>query len=96
MFPSINFYFLMLKLFLYIYTYIPGPSTIDFGDVCVYSTTVRKLHIMNNLLAHIWIQIKIEIDELQQTSPLSQVVPPLTKTHIPIVFETKTLGMFKR
>ncbi|NXE20297.1 CFA47 protein, partial [Ardeotis kori] len=73
-----------------------GPSTMDFGDVCVYSTTARKLYIINNLLVHIWIQIEIEIDELQQTSPLSQVVPPLTKTHIPIVFETRTLGMFKR
>ncbi|NXC74836.1 CFA47 protein, partial [Anhinga anhinga] len=73
-----------------------GPSTLDFGDVCVYSTTARKLHIINNLLVHIWIQIEIEIDELQQTGPLSQVVPPLTRTHIPIVFETNTLGMFKR
>ncbi|NXT79712.1 CFA47 protein, partial [Zapornia atra] len=73
-----------------------GPSTVDFGDVCVYSTTTRKLHVINNLSVHIWIQIEIEIDELQQTSPLSQVVPPFTKTHIPIVFETNTLGMFKR
>ncbi|NXF35598.1 CFA47 protein, partial [Nyctibius bracteatus] len=73
-----------------------GPSTMDFGDVCVYSTTAKKLHIINNLLVHIWIQIEIEIDELQQTSPLSQVVPPLTKTHVPIVFKTNTLGMFKR
>ncbi|XP_064926546.1 cilia- and flagella-associated protein 47 isoform X1 [Columba livia] len=73
-----------------------GPSTIDFGDVCVHSTTARELHIINNLLVHIWVQIEIEIDELQQTSPLSQVVPPLTKTHIPVVFETNTLGMFKK
>ncbi|NXK22780.1 CFA47 protein, partial [Arenaria interpres] len=73
-----------------------GPSTMDFGDVCVYSTTARKLHIINNLLVHIWIQIEIETDELQQTSPLSLVVPPLTKTHIPIVFETHTLGTFKK
>ncbi|NXL50837.1 CFA47 protein, partial [Podilymbus podiceps] len=73
-----------------------GPSTMDFGDVCVYSTTTRKLYIINNLPVHIWIQIEIENDELQQSGPLSQVVPPLTKTHIPIVFETNTLGMFKR
>ncbi|KFU94784.1 Uncharacterized protein CXorf22, partial [Chaetura pelagica] len=73
-----------------------GPSTIDFGDVCVRSPTTRKLHIINNLLVNIWIQIEIEIDELQQTGPLSQVVPPLTKTDIPIVFETNSLGMFKR
>ncbi|NXU12748.1 CFA47 protein, partial [Pardalotus punctatus] len=73
-----------------------GPSTIDFGEVCVYSTTTKDLHIINNLSVHIWIQIEIEIVELQETSPLSQVVPPLTKTHIPIVFETSTIGMFKR
>ncbi|NXI71422.1 CFA47 protein, partial [Anseranas semipalmata] len=73
-----------------------GPSTMDFGDVCVYSTTARKLHIINNLLVHIWVQIEIDIDELEQTSPLCQVVPPLTKTYIPVVFETNTLGMFKK
>ncbi|NXH37504.1 CFA47 protein, partial [Dicaeum eximium] len=72
-----------------------GPSTIDFGDVCVYATTTRELHIINNLSVHIWIQIDIEVAQLQETSPLSQVVPPLTKTHIPIVFETATAGMFK-
>ncbi|NXV81725.1 CFA47 protein, partial [Atlantisia rogersi] len=73
-----------------------GPSTMDFGDVCVYSTTTKNLHVINNLSVHIWIQIEIEVDELQQTSPLSQVVPPFTKTHIPVAFETNTLGMFKR
>ncbi|XP_068773049.1 cilia- and flagella-associated protein 47 isoform X2 [Struthio camelus] len=73
-----------------------GPSTMNFGDVCVYSTSVRRLHIINNLLVHIWVQIEIEADELQQTSPLSQVVPPLSKTYIPIVFETNTLGIFQK
>ncbi|KFP63270.1 Uncharacterized protein CXorf22, partial [Cariama cristata] len=73
-----------------------GPSTMDFGEVCVYSTTTRELHVTNSLLVHIWIQMEIEIDELKQTGPLSQVVPPLTKAHIPIVFETNTLGIFKR
>ncbi|NXO38379.1 CFA47 protein, partial [Locustella ochotensis] len=73
-----------------------GPSTIDFGEVCVYSRATKELHIINNLSVHIWIQIEVEVAELQETSPLSQVVPPLTKTHIPIVFETITAGMFKR
>ncbi|NXI44898.1 CFA47 protein, partial [Galbula dea] len=73
-----------------------GPSTIDFGDVCVHSATARKLHIINNLSVHIWVQMEIEVSELLQSGPLSQVVPPLTRTHIPLVFETKTLGLFKR
>ncbi|NXB74729.1 CFA47 protein, partial [Donacobius atricapilla] len=72
-----------------------GPSTINFGDVCVNSTTTKELHIINNLSVHIWIQIEVEVAELQETSPLSQVVPPLTKTHIPVVFETTNVGMFK-
>ncbi|KGL74317.1 Uncharacterized protein CXorf22, partial [Tinamus guttatus] len=73
-----------------------GPSTINFGDVCVQSISVRRLHIINNLLVHIWVQIEIEPDELQQTSPLSQVVPPLSKAYIPVVFETNTLGIFQK
>ncbi|XP_052530326.1 cilia- and flagella-associated protein 47 [Tympanuchus pallidicinctus] len=73
-----------------------GPSTMNFGDVCVHSTTVRKLHIINNLLVHIWIQIEIEIDELEILGPLCQVVPPLTKTFIPVEFEAKFCGMFKK
>ncbi|NWU94579.1 CFA47 protein, partial [Upupa epops] len=73
-----------------------GPSTMDFGEVCVHSTTARKLHIINHLPVHIWIQMEIEMEELQQTGPLSQVVPPLTETHIPVVFETAQLGTFKR
>ncbi|NXA41259.1 CFA47 protein, partial [Eudromia elegans] len=73
-----------------------GPSAINFGDVCVQSTSVRRLHIINNLLIHIWVQIQIELDELQQTSPLSQVVPPLSKAYIPVVFETNTLGSFQK
>ncbi|KFP84701.1 Uncharacterized protein CXorf22, partial [Acanthisitta chloris] len=73
-----------------------GPSTIDFGEVCVNSTTAKQLHIINNLSVHIWVEIEMEIEELQNTCPISQVVPPLTKTHIEIVFETNTPGMFKR
>ncbi|NXA49613.1 CFA47 protein, partial [Nothocercus julius] len=73
-----------------------GPSTINFGDVCVHSTSVRRLHIINNLLVHIWVQAEIEPDELRQTCPLAQVVPPLSKAYIPVVFETSTLGIFQK
>ncbi|XP_042314327.1 cilia- and flagella-associated protein 47 [Sceloporus undulatus] len=73
-----------------------GPSTIDFGEVCVHSSSTRKLHIINNLSVHVWIQVKIKSEELQQTSPLSHVVPPYTKTHIPVVFENDELGNFQK
>ncbi|XP_021263655.1 cilia- and flagella-associated protein 47 isoform X2 [Numida meleagris] len=73
-----------------------GPSTMNFGDVCVHSTTVRKLHIINNLLVHIWLQIEIETDELAVKGQLCHVVPPLTKTCIPVEFKARICGMFKK
>ncbi|XP_074844435.1 cilia- and flagella-associated protein 47 [Carettochelys insculpta] len=79
-----------------LYQILVGPSVIDFGEVCVQSTSMRKMHIINNLPVHIWIQVEIGSEELQQTSPLSHVLPPLSKTYIPVVFETNTLGKFQK
>ncbi|XP_070587019.1 cilia- and flagella-associated protein 47-like isoform X1 [Erythrolamprus reginae] len=73
-----------------------GPSTIDFGEVCVHSTTTRKLHIINNLPVNIWIQIEIKSEELQYTNPLVHVIAPFVKTSISVVFEMDTLGNFKK
>ncbi|EMP32673.1 Putative protein CXorf22 [Chelonia mydas] len=78
------------------YQILIGPSTIDFGEVCVHSSSTRKMHIINNLPVHIWIQVEIESEALQQTSPLSHVLPPLSKTCIPVVFQTNTLGKFQK
>lgn len=78
------------------FLFLPGPSTIDFGEVCVHSTSTRKMHILNNLPVHVWIQVEIESEELQQTSPLCHVMPPFTKTSIPVVFENNKLGNFRK
>ncbi|XP_077338680.1 cilia- and flagella-associated protein 47 [Lithobates pipiens] len=75
---------------------VVGPSTIDFGEVCVRSTSIKELNIINSLPMYIWVQVEIDCDELQQTSPLSHVVPPMSKTDIPVVFETNSLGKFKK
>nr|DBA33280.1 TPA: hypothetical protein GDO54_000991 [Pyxicephalus adspersus] len=73
-----------------------GPSTIDFGEICVRSASIKELIIINSLPMYIWVQVEIDCDELQQTSPLSHVVPPMSKTDIPVVFETNSLGKFKK
>ncbi|XP_028902353.1 cilia- and flagella-associated protein 47 isoform X2 [Ornithorhynchus anatinus] len=75
---------------------IIGPSVIDFGEVCVHSTSVRQLHVVNNLSLHIWVQLETEVEELQRTSRLSQVLPPMSSTFIPIVFESNKLGKFRK
>ncbi|XP_069613759.1 cilia- and flagella-associated protein 47 [Ranitomeya imitator] len=73
-----------------------GPTTIDFGEVCIRSTSVKEMNIINSLPTYIWVQVEIDCEELQQTSPLSHVVPPMSKTEIPVVFETNALGKFKK
>lgn len=51
-------------------------QTINFGIVSVYSTEKRSFEITNSLNQHILVTLKIEDEELKQSSPLSQVVPP--------------------
>ncbi|MGH0144520.1 UNVERIFIED_CONTAM: hypothetical protein FKN15_016434 [Acipenser sinensis] len=75
---------------------IIGPSAVNFGEVCVHSVSTRHLNIVNNLPVHIWMQIDIDCQELQQTSPLSHVVPPMSRAFIALLFETNTLGKFQK
>lgn len=78
------------------FLFFPGPSTIDFGEVCVHSTNTRKMHIINNLPVHIWIQLEIKSEELQRTNPLLHVITPFMKTCVTVVFEKDTSGNFKK
>ncbi|XP_069034828.1 cilia- and flagella-associated protein 47-like isoform X2 [Lepisosteus oculatus] len=75
---------------------IIGPSTVDFGEVCVQSVSSRQLNIVNNLPVHVWVQAEIDCQELQQSSPLSHVVPPFSRALLPFVFETNKLGKFQK
>ncbi|CAH2223146.1 cilia- and flagella-associated 47 [Pelobates cultripes] len=73
-----------------------GPSAIDFGEVCIGSLSVKEMSIINSLPKNIWVQVEIDCEELQQTSPLSYVMPPMSKTEIPVAFETSSFGKFKK
>ncbi|RXM29158.1 Cilia- and flagella-associated protein 47 [Acipenser ruthenus] len=75
---------------------IIGPSAVNFGEVCVHSVSTRHLNIVNNLPVHIWMQIDIACQELQQTSPLSHVVPPMSRAFVALLFETNALGKFQK
>ncbi|XP_078514036.1 cilia- and flagella-associated protein 47 [Lissotriton helveticus] len=75
---------------------IISPSTIDFGEVCVGSTNTKHMSIVNNLPTYIWFQIEIDTEELQQTSPLSHVVPPMSQIQIPVTLETNEIGHYKK
>ncbi|KAM6143220.1 cilia- and flagella-associated protein 47 [Erethizon dorsatum] len=79
-----------------IHQVIVGPSVLNFGNICVNSTTTHSLHLINMLSMHILIQLDIDFEELQKTKIFSYVIPPTSSTHIPIIFETSTIGKFWR
>ncbi|KAM8977297.1 LOW QUALITY PROTEIN: cilia- and flagella-associated protein 47 [Pelodytes ibericus] len=79
-----------------LYHVVIGPSAVDFGEVCVGSISMKEISIINRLPTSIWVQVEIDCEELQQTSPLSHVMPPMSQTEIPVVFETSSLGTFKK
>ncbi|XP_013416633.1 cilia- and flagella-associated protein 47 isoform X1 [Lingula anatina] len=73
-----------------------GPPTIDFEEVCLRSNNTKDLNIVNNLDQYIHVVVEIDCRELRQTSPLSQVVPPMSRAKVPIIFESNTRGKFQR
>ncbi|EHB05833.1 hypothetical protein GW7_18443 [Heterocephalus glaber] len=79
-----------------IHQVIVGPSVLNFGNICVNSTNTHPLHLINMLSIHILIKLDINFEELQKTKIFSYVIPPTSSTHIPIIFETSTIGKFWR
>ncbi|XP_045555401.1 cilia- and flagella-associated protein 47 isoform X3 [Salmo salar] len=74
-----------------------GPSSIDFGEVCVASVCVRNLDLVNNLQVYVWVQLELDCcPELQRSSPLSHVLPPLSRATLPLVLESTKLGKFHK
>ncbi|XP_032888183.1 cilia- and flagella-associated protein 47 [Amblyraja radiata] len=73
-----------------------GPSTVDYGKVCVHSTSTQKLNIVNNLATHILIEVDTVCVELRESSPLSQVVPPMSTAYLPLVFGSIIKGPFQK
>ncbi|XP_072116671.1 cilia- and flagella-associated protein 47-like [Mobula birostris] len=73
-----------------------GPSNIDFGEVCLHSSSTQNLTIVNNLTSHILVEMDTCCTELLESSPLSQVIPPISTIYIPMVFESKRIGTFQK
>ncbi|XP_034145586.1 cilia- and flagella-associated protein 47 [Esox lucius] len=76
---------------------VVGPSSVDFGEVCVASVCVRNLDLVNHLQACVWVQLELDqCPELQRSSPLSHVLPPLSRASLPLVFESTNPGRFHK
>ncbi|XP_007956994.1 cilia- and flagella-associated protein 47, partial [Orycteropus afer afer] len=71
-----------------------GPSVLNFGDVCLNSTNIRPLHVINTLPTHVLVKLDINSKELQKTEQLSYVIPPTTSTYVSIIFKSSIIGKF--
>jgi len=73
-----------------------GPQQINFKTVFVKSSTTKSFIVTNDLRQHIYVRLLVDqYSELQQSSPLSQVIPPGQEAGFDIVFcskETKTFS----
>ncbi|XP_026220063.1 cilia- and flagella-associated protein 47 isoform X2 [Anabas testudineus] len=73
-----------------------GPLLVDFGEVCVQSTCIQKLELINRLSVYVWVQLEVDCPELQGSSPLSHVLPPCSHNILPLTFQSNKLGQFYR
>ena len=56
---------------------LDGFQVLEFGTVCVNSVRTKSFSVANDLEQNILVSIDVEnIEELKQSSPLSQMVPP--------------------
>ncbi|XP_075394462.1 cilia- and flagella-associated protein 47 [Tenrec ecaudatus] len=77
-----------------IHQVVIGPSILNYGEVCMRSTSSIKLHIINMLPVHVWVHLDIDFQELQKTKQLSYVIPPKATTYVSMMFQSLTLGKF--
>lgn len=55
---------------------IASHQTINFGQVSVYSKNAKSFTIQNNMNQNILISMKYDYDELKESTPATQVIPP--------------------
>lgn len=62
---------------------------LDLGTVSVFSVNSKPFSISNNLQQYVLVNLQIDCEELSETSPLTQVIPPHTVTNFDIKFTSK-------
>ena len=76
---------------------VGGPKTIDFGTVSVFTTVPRNFTVMNDLRQSVLVSIELGgEEELEQSTPLSQVIPPGASAGFDIVFVSAEPCSYRR
>ena len=76
---------------------IIGPKVLDFGKVTVGSRNVKSFFVSNDLKTHVLVTVPVNIrDELKESFPSSQVVPPGATAGFDIVFHSTSIQTFQQ
>lgn len=75
---------------------VASHQSINFGNVSVFSTEKRSFQITNNLQQFILVSLKCEHDELKESGPQSQVVPPHQTCGFDIVIHNDDPEIFSK
>lgn len=65
-------------------------QTINFGLVSIFSTEIRSFTVTNNLEQNVFVELQVTAPEMQKTTPLSQVIPPLQTAGFDVAFSSNT------
>ena len=75
---------------------ITSHQTLNIGKICVFSKAAKSFTIQNNLQQHIVVAMKFEFDELSESGPVSQVIPPNCVAGFDIHFCAKSAMNFNK
>ncbi|OHT11670.1 hypothetical protein TRFO_03893 [Tritrichomonas foetus] len=75
---------------------VSSHQTINFGQLSVFSHVAKSFTIQNNLQQHVLVSIKYEYDELGESTPPSQVIPPNSVAGFDIKFSSSKPQNFNK
>ena len=74
-----------------------GPRVLNFGEVCVNSTNAKSFFVTNDLAQAVLAEVNFGgFSELQDSTPLSQVVPVAATAGFDVYFKPLETGPFQR
>ncbi len=75
---------------------VAGPKTLDFGKIVVRSIVTKSFAVGNNLAQNILVSMVIDEEEMQRSTPDSQLVPPGEVAGFDIVFSSRDTQNYRK
>ena len=75
---------------------VSGPKTLDFGRIVVRSVVAKSFAVGNNLAQNILVSMVIEEEEMQRSTPQSQLIPPGEIGGFDIIFSSRDTQNYRK